>query len=83
MEIALKSAENLLSDWQKSKSDEWSEPMFAPIKGDDGVEIDPIEKIIEGIRLGFPIEEIANWINENGLMIDKYQLTGLYYKYGQ
>jgi hypothetical protein len=75
-DTAIKEAQNLIDDWINAKNN--YENLFEPIDN-----VDPIDKIINGIRTGYSLQEIANWINKNNIPITKYQLQGLYYLYGQ
>jgi len=72
----VKAGQDLVDDWMKAKSD-YSD-LFNPVDG-----IDPMDKIINGIRVGFSLEEIADWIVSNKVPITNQQLEGLYYLYGQ
>lgn len=85
LDIISKAGQNLNDDWLKSNQS--GDVLFQPVveKNSAGanVEVDPMERIIDAIRKGTPIEEIATWIYTNSVPINNYQLQGLYLIYGQ
>jgi hypothetical protein len=81
MDNAMKAATSLVDDWLKAKSEGGA--LLGAIRVDENTSIDPLEKIIQGIKSGYSIEEIADWITQNNVPITNYQLQGLYVLYGQ
>ena len=80
-------AQSLVDSWQRVKSEDGALFTKIPVTEEDGTvtEYDPMDMIIEFIRRGDSIENIANFIRTNSLPITNYQLQGLYnlFTYGQ